>query len=1239
MATFDLLSFGEGTISGGLSQGLISAFGLPTCILEISDQILALLPTPILATIMEASRKFREEVDRIKNQILKDIATFFNLEQYFGPDGKITVGIVGLSALTLDTLAKIQALVELGMDAYAAILDIIDFIEDVKKCIDQVIRALGRGDTTSAEAVTLERIGFDLNLAQNKLTDLEDLDNRFNELERKIIAEVGARANDPNREIKLKPEYRDRFGAGFQYAEEEDEDLIRLVYGPPISKDGQFILSVDGLYYDSQSDDGVFPVLIQLRDREAALDKSTKWLLNYDPNLGGKGEQVSSKTFNKWLGSIFDLNIIDNSKDLETHYKKDSFLQNLIGQRDKRLLDLKKEVDELTSTGASQAVINNFKQGLVSETTQLQTKVDRRKKQIEVAVKAPTIFGYGQAFEPGFVPINDFSYLQKYNITTALPQQKNLIINTESIDGLVKPITPKFTKTKSTQVYETIDPLLVPDIGYDAVIDSASSVYLDDPAPRLNIDELVSTDGLFGLYNFLNSDVVVPSSLEMNLNNCYAFDSTNNAQIVAKTSKEFFVDLGLAAPYFKGIVEYVNSKPQNLGSYVKLPDTSEFQDWTYNKASGFSFESWVYMPTLEDSEIGWKDNGVSSLYRLILANENTGKALQADREEPYTLTPYENGTNYVKGMIFGFTTDRRWTTREMPSNDASLQDVSNGYGLLLAPTLSYDSSSATFIATPECDGTNGWRGMFIPSTKETASGKKLSQCNDEYTLLSFSVDYKKDTVTVFLDSEVLETSSVSEVFGSRKYDSIQIPSFKKPNSFEYSEREVGSQANKLIKNGPKLNKFFTPWILGGGYTDGNLKGGFMGGEYGGLISGLRGFLGSVKFYNKSITQAAVNLNYRVQEKLFKKLKWARTVILAFGQSNMAGNIVDLSGMNSIYHTFDSQTKIWDPFANTNAGAWVTLDPSVYNNTTRYGVGESPPGFARDGNSLVTLPKACPILVFAKNYETLHKQNSSIKSDIYFIKNASDGTYMFSGFGLPSDPNDIENVVFNTFKGELSAGSWGVFPDEDQYGEIPFSELSGYNMYPTLRHDLSAATRQIPKPFEVKAVLCIQGESDGLADSTPFFPADTTTTLTVNGETFYLSSLAGVESRNWAGSFTKLYGRITDDIRLFTSSTEEPVWILGKPQIELPDYGDPRAIDPANNERRLFSFHYTDAVRSQLDLVSEAIPNVFVVNNDGLTLIRESHRGSLYTGIHFDGKGLEKVGLNLFNKFKEVKGFD
>ena len=123
----------------------------------------------------------------------------------------------------------------------------------------------------------------------------------------------------------------------------------------------------------------------------------------------------------------------------------------------------------------------------------------------------------------------------------------------------------------------------------------------------------------------------------------------------------------------------------------------------------------------------------------------------------------------------------------------------------------------------------------------------------------------------------LETLSLvgrPNVFGDSTHFSCNfrnLPNFKKDNSFEYGPNSVDGPIT--LKQGPKLNPYYTPWIVGGGYTDGMYNyNNFMGGDRGGVISGLHGHLGSVKFYSKPLSTQEVSQNYNAQKGYFKNIK-------------------------------------------------------------------------------------------------------------------------------------------------------------------------------------------------------------------------------------------------------------------------------------------------------------------------------------------------------------------------------
>ena len=143
----------------------------------------------------------------------------------------------------------------------------------------------------------------------------------------------------------------------------------------------------------------------------------------------------------------------------------------------------------------------------------------------------------------------------------------------------------------------------------------------------------------------------------------------------------------------------------------------------------------------------------------------------------------------------------------------------------------------------------------------------LFSINHELSPLSVSIDPHANQVKVDLDGVNLATSSYQDTFGTERVrETFKAPSIKQNNSFEYS-------------GGPNLDSYFTPWILGGGYTDGidgNITGNtpdgnFMGGRFGGQISGLRGYIGCTRFYSKPLSEDEILNNYNATQKFFKNI--------------------------------------------------------------------------------------------------------------------------------------------------------------------------------------------------------------------------------------------------------------------------------------------------------------------------------------------------------------------------------
>ena len=1228
MANFDINLFASVVgRDGNLLDSIQTSFGFPSCLKQLTAEAVALIPRSVLNQVLGSGESAEAKADSALASIYNTFSFRSGVVSYVTKDGRIQFESNSSDLLAntdakeevretnafLDLLNGLDAAAQVGGNLYRNIESQYQRLQSIKQCLEKFknIQRFKNGLGADEAAANLTNEQYDSQVAAAY--------SRYSAQVSAIVAEAAAISNvvsvirteiarrelDPDAEPEIDARFANLVsGTSFrvQSTDEDDtgEEIIRLVYGPPETTNGRYILTTDGLYYNSQTDNELEPVLLFISDTSASIGEAEKWKFNFPPNVGGKGDQINSKTFNKWINTVFDENIIDDSEDLQEHYNRDHFLQVLDGQKEKRILDINKQIDNLIESEASLSIIENFKQSLLSEVAYHNSKINRRKKQIEIAFRAPTIFGRGTSPAPGKVPINDFSYLQDCNISLSLNTQKNLILNQEDVSGVVLPLKPTFVVSKSPDATETIEHLIVPEVGIGGII-------IDDRDPNdsssleLAISDVVTTDNLISVYNFLNSKTTIPSSLDFNVLNCKTTDDYNNAQLVAPNAEfvfgksdqaSFGFGYGLGAAYLEGITRNYGIYPSALGSYVKLPDTEEYQDWLYSK-SGATFDTWVYAPYLT-FDASWDDGlDTSSLYRLILACENTGSLSSVTRSpsEDILNVGYTDGSDFTKGLIMGFTRDLRWRGQSGPTNDGSLQKGEDG-GFILAPTIGYDSSSVAFIAKAKaqntCLNTSGWLGMYVPLTTQTDSGKTLEDCSKGFCQLSLTFNYKTDTVSLFLDSELLSTSSISQVFGSSPTKPINLPTFKKQNSFEYSQDTVGYLAPASLKTGPRLNSYFTPWILGGGYTDGMSKtGNFMGGDYGGVRSGLRGFLGSTKFYSKPLTQKELSFNYSVQSKLYKNLDGVNNeynIIIAIGQSNIDGVSATYEdpGVPERFRRAQARTKIWMPESFlASAGTWEYLDPvNISNqsyggyNTTRYELyGDPEPIDPQFRFNFYSHRYYDPVMQF------MQRMADDLNDDVYLIKNTKGGTSMLSG--LPS-PVDLLSWTRNT-----------TLPG-----------FQGYDLYSTLKLDTSAAISALRGPsyakVTVKAILMMQGEFESGNSTFPGTP--------------YTNP--GDMAQEWDQCFTELlYPRLQQDIKES----------LGTP--DAPDI--PVIFTKVHSELESVSFPYVSDVQTQQETAAaRAELNAYLVDVDGLSFTDG-------TRVHFNAESLTTIGNKLYDKYKEI----
>jgi hypothetical protein len=914
------------------TESLSTAFGIPTCFLDLSINALQLLSGPVLGQMTFAVEEGRKNASVSIGELFDETFQKWGIMSYDTATGRLNLFSVdsdygldlneasGIGA-TLGALAAIESLVNQG-DAIATSL---------KSCLEDF--KAWQQSTGTSETVSIGGVGTSYTpndyadnyqaaqaaiLTQKALAAQTFIDQCNATLGRigTVLAErqSEAVAQEAGGSCSIQGySNEDSCVAAGGIWTPLDEPIFRLSFGPPVSKLGVFILSEDGLYYDSQNRDYNGKDIPSASDIGLVID-SEAWKLNYPANLGGRGTVVTLDDVNQYVDTFFDPNKIDDT--LFNYYDQDHFLAVLESQKQKLLLDTSGQILELLSSGYDEksALVINHRQSLISVISSFTEKIDKRKKQIEIAVKASTEFGSDTVFSPGEIPINDFSYLSSVNLNISLEQQERLVFETGSVENVVLPIKPIFVRNYGAESSQLNLPFSVPTIGVGSIIvgGSVSSI----TSPTLSITDSIITEKLFGVYNFLRPRGVAPGpwappisageGLDTRLAqfgsiNCVSLGTSENAQLVGRNTELF--TSGLSVPYFGGLVRLdpTTRAIVDYGSIARLPDTQNFQNFMYNP-EGATFECWIHVPDYgsaqnyheQDNSIevnpnaeggGWADY---NYYKLILANENTGGSNTQNVSSLVT----DQGTGSVRGFVMGFSRDPviYSPTLLIPGSDTdpganvgtNVSSTTASSCFFFAPTMSIGNNSISFTPQRANCITDGYAKMTIKDDL-TVKSKKFTDVSGQYMHLAVCLDTSTDSCRVYLDSTLMATSSMSTVFGTDPYRPPYLPSFKTEesalvaSSFEYGAPYVNQLGNASYFNqGPQNDPNFTPWILGGGWTDGlpfdadASSGGFMGGHHG-WTSGLGGHLGSVKFYSRPLSTKEVETNFESQKGYYKNI--------------------------------------------------------------------------------------------------------------------------------------------------------------------------------------------------------------------------------------------------------------------------------------------------------------------------------------------------------------------------------
>lgn len=856
-------------ITNAISDLRIS-FGLPECLLDLANSdLLDLLPTSVVtelfSKIESAQSTAVARASQIKRQTLLNTGVYVDEKD----NNYVFRSIYAYQrpSYGLSDLSKVLASVTTE-DIYKNAPNANEIIDSNRTLLNQIYQyetfITGSESYRNKIDPTYIETKYASQIAQ--LNSINRFLQRVSFSLNKIETLLYSRRNNPELEPVFLDSSLSAFGQvdSISQPQKEIDPIFRLVFGPPKSKLGQFLLSVDGLYYDSQT--GGLPEV------EGFVPSDKIHTFEYDPNLGGKGVMVSMKNFNDLIDTIFDPIKIDSSQLLLDHYKSDKLIASLEGQRDKQVDDLNKKIQSEIDNGEDEesAYVINLKQEILSVIGLHEKKINKRKKQIEIAIKAPYLFGKKPKFSFGEVPINDFSHLAYLNLSVPVEKQKKLVFKHGDVTGVVLPIKPKFVKAQESTNVKSASKFIVPPISPGGIIygDTTTS-----GKSVLSLSDFIATDGLISIYNFLQGETVLPASKDykiLNSNPKYYNTSSpsiyNNAQLIGMSPSSVY-RLGLGVPYLKGITS-LNSAGEisGVGSFVKLPDTNEYRDLAYKK-SGFSIETWLHIPgimTVSESADPDYAYGASSFHRIVLGCENNAGFASSVFDDDYAIK-----SELVKGLLIGFTRDRQITQGLEPSDNSADNPVSNSV-FYIAPTISKNVSDVSFTNYTGCPA-----GSFevvkaaVPVSASIGNtGKSVSSVATEFMHFAIMVNLIEDSIKILIDGQEVYNQIFSQTFYLERGSSFRCPSFVTPDSFNYSLSSTGSL---FFASGPALGRL-TPWILGGGYTDGNrlYNNGFMGPGHG-LTSGLKGYVGSVKFYSRPLSNEEVVSNYEAQQGFFKNI--------------------------------------------------------------------------------------------------------------------------------------------------------------------------------------------------------------------------------------------------------------------------------------------------------------------------------------------------------------------------------
>ena len=335
-------------------------------------------------------------------------------------------------------------------------------------------------------------------------------------------------------------------------------------------------------------------------------------------------------------------------------------------------------------------------------------------------------------------------------------------------------------------------------------------------------------------------------------------------------------------------------------------------------AKGWSIDFWAHTPGLSSTLT------TDHRYKLVAANENCGEGTYGGGYNRSFRGVTAGVTGHIrdvkisrtKGIILG------WRDKGDPEEPSR----ANGLEFVVLPTVAQnDKTWGKSVCIGESVSADGYGnecrselGFKVPVDASTLSGYTIGQASGTFAHYVITCDIPDDTISLYVNGQFLASALVSTSFDNPIGLPLNIPTAISDGSFHDRSGQFGEKLYSGVKPDIPL---FTPWILGGGFTDGiehesppifsSTFPGFLGtntnsnyyrlapengggpvGQHSDLAtnspglggytpagsnymlprSGLDGHIGSFKMYSNALTKEKVKINYDAQGPYFEGIK-------------------------------------------------------------------------------------------------------------------------------------------------------------------------------------------------------------------------------------------------------------------------------------------------------------------------------------------------------------------------------